>query len=88
NTIESSVMVSDGEYLAMADLPMQLQQYATRNREEISPRAMQKFEEAEWNVIKEAIKEANGNKSKAAKLLNVSIRTLYRKLEKFTSKEV
>lgn len=86
NTIESAVMVSNDEYLTMADLPMQLQQYATRNREEISPKALRNFEEAEWNVIRESIKEANGSKDKAAKLLGISIRTLYRKLEKFASK--
>jgi transcriptional regulator with PAS, ATPase and Fis domain len=86
NTIESAVLVSNDEYLTMADLPMQLQQYATRNREEISPKALRNFEEAEWNVIRESIKEANGNKDKAAKLLGISTRTLYRKLEKFASK--
>jgi transcriptional regulator with PAS, ATPase and Fis domain len=86
NTIESAVMVSDGEHLTMADLPMQLQQYATRNREEISPKALRNLEEAERNIIMEAIKEANSNKDKAAKLLGVSTRTLYRKLEKFASK--
>lgn len=86
NTIESAVMVSDGEHLTMSDLPMQLQQYATRNREEISPKALRNLEEAERNIIREAIKEANSNKDKAAKLLGVSTRTLYRKLEKFASK--
>jgi len=86
NTIESAVMVSDGEYLSMGDLPMQLQQYATRNREKISPKVLRNLEEAEWNVIRESLKEANGNKEKAAKLLGISIRTLYRKLEKFAPK--
>ncbi len=86
NTIESAVMVSDGEHLTMSDLPMQLQQYATKNREEISPKALRNLEEAERNIIREAIKEANSNKDKAAKLLGISTRTLYRKLEKFASK--
>jgi len=86
NVIESAVMVSDGECLTMGDMPMQLQQYATRNREEISSKAIRNLEDGERDIIQSVMKESNGNKGKAAELLGISTRTLYRKLEKCTPK--
>lgn len=83
SVIESAVMVSDQEYLTLSDLPMNLQQYATGHREVIGAKAIQNIEEAEKNVIEETLKQTNGNKPKAAEALGVSVRTLYRKLEKF-----
>lgn len=85
NVIESAVMVSDGEYLTIGDLSMELQQYATMHREEFSTKAIRSLEEAERTLIVQAMKETNGNKGKAAELLGISTRTLYRKLEKFPS---
>jgi len=85
NTIESAVMVSEGEYLTMADLPMHLQQYATGYREEIATKAIRNIRDAERYVISEALKEAGGNKAKAAELLGISLRTLYRKLERINA---
>ncbi len=86
NVIESAVMVSDGEDLIMGDLPMQLQHYATHHREEISSKAIRNFEEGERDVILSVMKETNSNKVKAAEILGISTRTLYRKLEKSTLK--
>jgi len=83
NIIESAVMVSDGEYLTMGDLPMHLQQYAVSHREEFGAKAVRKIEETEGNLLEEALEETNGNKAKAAELLGISTRTFYRKLEKF-----
>jgi transcriptional regulator with PAS, ATPase and Fis domain len=85
NTIESAVMVSQGEYLTMTDLPMHLQQYATGYPEEIASKAIRNIRDAERYVIMEALKEAEGNKTKAAELLGISLRTLYRKLEKINA---
>ncbi len=83
SVIESAVMVSDEEHLTLGDLPMNLQQYATNHRQHIATKAIQNIEEAEKNVIEETLKQTNGNKAKAAEALGVSVRTLYRKLEKF-----
>jgi transcriptional regulator with PAS, ATPase and Fis domain len=85
NVIESAVMVSDGEYLTLGDLPMHLQQYATGHRDEIGVKAIRNLDEAEKSVIEETLKETNGNKPKAAEILGMSVRTLYRKLEKYTN---
>lgn len=83
SVIESAVMVSDGDYLTLSDLPMNLQQYATGHREEIGSKAIRNIEEGEKALIEEALRQTNGNKAKAAEALGISTRTLYRKIEKF-----
>jgi transcriptional regulator with PAS, ATPase and Fis domain len=83
SVIESAVMVSDGDYVTISDLPMNLQHYATGRREEIGSRAIRNIEEGERSVIEEALRQTNGNKARAASALGISTRTLYRKLEKF-----
>ncbi|MGE0821050.1 MAG: sigma-54 interaction domain-containing protein [Candidatus Binatia bacterium] len=84
NVVESAVLVSDSEYLTIGDLPMHLQQYATGNREELSAKVVGRIDEAEREVIRAALREAGGDKTVAAKRLGISVRTLYRKLEKFS----
>ncbi|HZD40521.1 MAG TPA: sigma-54 dependent transcriptional regulator [Terriglobales bacterium] len=83
SVIESAVMVADGDYITIADLPMNLQQYATGHSNEIGTRAIKNMEEGEKTLIEEALRQTNGNKAKAAEALGISTRTLYRKIEKF-----
>src|SRR5262245_31153475 len=85
NVVESAVMVSDGEYVTLSDLPMHLQQYATSHREEIGAKAIRDISDAEQEIIEEALKQSSGNKAKAAELLGISTRTLYRKLVRFAA---
>ncbi|HEY3302403.1 MAG TPA: sigma-54 dependent transcriptional regulator [Candidatus Binatia bacterium] len=85
NVIESALMVSDEEYVTVADLPMHLQQYATGHRVEIGAKAIRTIEQAEREVVEEAIRKSDNNKMKAAELLGISPRTLYRKLAKFAA---
>jgi two-component system, NtrC family, response regulator HydG len=84
SVIESAVMVSDGDYITISDLPMNLQHYATGHSEEIGSKAIRNIEEGERIVIEEALRQTNGNKAKAAEALGISTRTLYRKLDKFS----
>src|SRR5918999_3062228 len=51
SVVESAVMVSDGDYITLSDLPMNLQHYATGRREEIGTRAIRNIEEGERSVI-------------------------------------
>lgn len=83
SVIESAVMVADGAYITISDLPMNLQHYATGRREEIGTKAIRNIEDGERSVIEEALRQTNGNKAKAAEALGISTRTLYRKLEKY-----
>lgn len=83
SVIESAVMVADGEYITISDLPMNLQQYATGRSNEIGATAIKNMEEGEKSLIEEALRQTNGNKAKAAEALGISTRTLYRKIERF-----
>jgi len=83
SVIESATMVSDGEYITISDLPMHLQHYAAGHREEIATKAIQNIEEGEKSLIEDALRHTQGNKAKAAEVLGISTRTLYRKIEKF-----
>jgi DNA-binding NtrC family response regulator len=66
---------------------MHLQQYATGHRGTIAARAIRTIEDAERQVVEQAIREADNNRAKAAALLGISQRTLYRKLAKFAADE-
>jgi transcriptional regulator with PAS, ATPase and Fis domain len=84
SVIESATMVSNGDYITISDLPMNLQQYAAGHRDEIATKAIRNIEEGERSLIEEALRHTQGNKAKAAEALGISTRTLYRKIEKFT----
>ncbi|HXG20638.1 MAG TPA: sigma-54 dependent transcriptional regulator [Methylomirabilota bacterium] len=84
NAIESAVMVAEDEYITIHDLPMHLQHYATSYRETLSLQTLRRIDQAERAIIEEALQQTSGDKVKAAQLLGVSVRTLYRKLEKFS----
>ncbi|MPZ78216.1 MAG: AAA domain-containing protein, partial [Deltaproteobacteria bacterium] len=71
SVIESAVMVSDGEYITISDLPMNLQHYATGHRAEIGTKAIKNIEEGEKILIEEALRQTNGNKAKAAEALGI-----------------
>ncbi|HXG50530.1 MAG TPA: sigma-54 dependent transcriptional regulator [candidate division Zixibacteria bacterium] len=83
SVIESAVMVSDGDYITITDLPMNLQHWAAGHRDEIGTKAIRNIEEGEKSIILDALRQTNGNKAKAAEALGISTRTLYRKIEKF-----
>ncbi len=83
SVIESAVMVSDGDYVTISDLAMNLQHYATGHREVIGTKAIRNIEQGERGIIEEALLQTQGNKAKAAEALGISTRTLYRKIEKY-----
>jgi two-component system response regulator HydG len=76
-------MDSNGDYIPISDLPMNLQQYAAGHRDEIATKAIRNIEEGERSLIEDALRHTQGNKAKAAEALGISTRTLYRKIEKF-----
>jgi transcriptional regulator with PAS, ATPase and Fis domain len=83
SVIESATMVSNGNYITISDLPMNLQHYAAGHRDEIATKAIRNIEEGEKSLIEDALRHTRGNKAKAAEALGISTRTLYRKIEKF-----
>ncbi|HNR16265.1 MAG TPA: sigma-54 dependent transcriptional regulator [Chitinophagaceae bacterium] len=76
NIIERSVILNDAGKLTAADLPVELQS---------SGFSFSAFDLAgvEKTHIQKVLKHTNGNKTEAARLLNIGLTTLYRKIEEY-----
>lgn len=82
NVIERSVILSDDAQLTFDTLPIELQQYHTGNHK---VKILSAFElaSAEKIHIQKVLNYTNGNKTETARLLNIALTTLYRKLEEY-----
>lgn len=78
NVMERTVLLSEGDTLTINDLPYEIQ-HIQMNKSQ-SP-----FElaEAEKIHIRKVLSYTNGNKTETARLLNIALTTLYRKLEEY-----
>ena len=76
NIIERSVILNEGGQLTVKDLPLELQTTGA---------AFSAFDlaGAEKAHIRKVLKHTNGNKTETAKLLNIGLTTLYRKIEEY-----
>jgi DNA-binding NtrC family response regulator len=87
NVIERALVVSAGPVLTMADLPPELR------RSRPGPAVLEvsiggsSLQEVEREMIYRTIEFAGGNKTKAAELLGISLRTLYNRLDRLDAKE-
>ena len=82
NIIERSVILSSADELTVDTLPFEIQNCAVAKS---SGKSLSAFDLAsvEKLHIQKVMNYANGNKTEAARLLNIAITTLYRKLEEF-----
>jgi len=82
NVIERSIILCDGEELQTDDLPAALQQTAPSNK---NGKQLSAFDlaSAEKLHIQKVLNYTNGNKTETAKLLNIALTTLYRKLSEY-----
>ena len=87
NIVERLVVLSDGEQLTAADVERELARVGRRQEKSSQPNDTDTLEEhrrrAEADAIVEALDRCNANRSQAARLLGVSRRTLYNKLEEY-----
>lgn len=76
NVIERSVILNEGKELTTVNLPVELQSDNT---------FYSAFDLAgvEKTHIRKVLKHTNGNKTEAARLLNIGLTTLYRKIEEY-----
>lgn len=81
NTIKRSVLLATGKIIDVDALPMQMQ---TETKEEESYSLFKNKNEQE--LIIDALEQANGNKSKAARILSIDRKTLYNKLKQYDIK--
>ncbi|MGN6542522.1 MAG: sigma-54-dependent transcriptional regulator [Ginsengibacter sp.] len=80
NVIERSVILTDNDELTIDSLPPELQHYKAAKIKKLSA-----FElaGAERIHIQKVLNYTNGNKTETARLLNIALTTLYRKLEDY-----
>lgn len=86
NTIERAVYLAGSGLLTPASLPFEMQSSVDRgtgSQERFHPPAKSEFsiKDGERERIEQALRQTHGNIKKAAELLEVSRRTLYRKVE-------
>ncbi len=81
NVIERSVILSNTDELTIGDLPVELQHSSiSKNGKQLSAFDLASAEKLH---IQKVLNYTNGNKTEAARLLNIATTTLYRKLEDY-----
>lgn len=83
NTIERLVVLGKGPLIDVDQIPHELKEnYSPATRESVSGTSTD-LRGAEKILIQERMQQCGGNKSKVAKSLGISRRTLYRKMEEY-----
>ena len=86
NVIERALIVSRGPLITAADLPPELKPAGPRDLG-FQVRVGSSLEDIERTLIYRTIEFAGGNKTRAAEILGVSLKTLYNRLERYELKE-
>jgi DNA-binding NtrC family response regulator len=82
NAIEQMVVLARGERLTVRDVPAAIRGGADLTKINVVRGGMT-VEDAERQLIVQALKETNGNRTKAAQRIGISRRTLHRKLKEY-----
>jgi DNA-binding NtrC family response regulator len=80
NIIERAVILSDGGELTLENLPADLQVSGLRHTGPISAFDLASMEKLH---IQRVLNHTRGNKTEAARLLNIGLTTLYRKIDEY-----
>jgi two-component system response regulator HydG len=81
NAVERAVALGSGPILHIGDLPSNLQQDS--NEKTLDSNELTTLDEVERRFIFRALRETNGDKLAAARLLGIGKTTLYRKLKQY-----
>lgn len=82
NVIERSVVLDRDGVIGPDDLPAQIQSASIPTMESVTIPLGTPLEEVEHILMEETLKRTKGDKGLASKLLGISTRTLYRKMDK------
>ena len=77
NMMERVVILSDNDILDAGELPFEIKNSTTSNATSFD------LAEVEKHHIQNVLTHTKGNKTEAARLLNIGLTTLYRKLEEY-----
>lgn len=77
NIVERAVILEDSDYLTESVLPLDIQ-----NNTEIAANSFE-LSAMEKKLIQKVLAFTNGNKAETARLLNIGLTTLYRKMEEY-----
>jgi len=80
NVIERSLILSNGEILTQDVLPYEIQHQSDKANKTLSAFSMESVEKLH---IQKVLNYTKGNKAEAARLLEIGIATLYRKLDEY-----
>src|SRR5207244_12134219 len=86
NVIERALIVSRGPMIAVADLPADLKR-GSISSSSFELRLGMSLDEVERDVIIRTVEFTGGNKSRAAEILGISLKTLYNRLERYQGSE-
>jgi two-component system response regulator AtoC len=92
NALENAIVMSEGDYIQVSDLPNYLQSKLSSSPESPLVKVIKEKKDlgfrdqldvCEREIIRQALIEAKGNKTHAAKKLGFSLRTLRNKVQKY-----
>jgi DNA-binding NtrC family response regulator len=84
NAIERAVVVAASDRLTLDMLPEEIQDWSPEGRGSQRPPEEFTLEEMERFLIEKTLERTGGNKSQAARLLNVHRRSIYNRLKKYS----
>ena len=98
NALERAAILSPGPQVELGDLPFELQEFARESGVEARPRPAEggrfmrfavgtPLKEIERVAIRETLEQSDGDKNLAARLLGITVRTIYRRLEEERARE-
>ncbi|UKJ07747.1 sigma-54-dependent transcriptional regulator [Solitalea lacus] len=80
NIMERAIILCDGKDLSATDLPFEIQHYSASEAPSFSSFDLASVEKLH---IKKVLQHTGGNKTETARLLNIGLTTLYRKIEEY-----
>ena len=93
NVIRRAILLCEGDTIQLKSLPLEISTYSKTSpvqhigdgpapvRENTNRDLKNAAQEAEYDTIRQVLKEVNFNKTKAAKILNIDRKTLYNKMK-------
>ena len=82
NVIEHTMILADGDWLTLDDLPASLKG-AKETASVFTPNLKEALKQFEKQHIRRVLEQTNQDRREASRLLEISLSSLYRKIEEF-----